>query len=137
MLYVTHIEGVSHPITGQRKGTTMSVSAGHYEKVRNKIEKKGLGVVAAINAVAKETGLKPGSIQTAYYRIAREKGQTRELQTQQRRIEAKEFNIRSNQPLDMLMGNIVSGLNEMVTRVQELEGERERLRQIEEVFSKS
>lgn len=115
----------------------MSVSAGHYEKVRNKIEKKGLGVVAAINAVAKETGLKPGSIQTAYYRIAREKGQTRELQTQQRRIEAKEFNIRSNQPLDMLMGNIVSGLNEMVTRVQELEGERERLRQIEEVFSKS
>lgn len=113
----------------------MSVSADHYEKVRNKIEKKGMGVVAAINAVAKEVGLKPGSVQTAYYRVAREKGQTRQLQAQERRMSAKDISL-SNQPLDMLMGNIIGGLQEVVARTKDLEAEADRLRQIEAVFSK-
>lgn len=111
----------------------MSKAEDQYEAVRAVMSRKSVGVVAAIKEVAQKQKLKPGSIQTAYYRVARERGTTRQLEAQTRRIAAT--NAPENLPTDMIMSNIVTALHELVERHHELEVDSERLHEIESLLN--
>lgn len=118
----------------------MSKAEDQYNKVRAKVD-KGVGVVKAIAEVAKAEKVKPGTIQTAYYRIARQRGTTRGLQVQNQRIAAARKNGNGNgagMSTDLLMQNIVTALRavmepltEVMERVTDLEQDSERLHEIE------
>lgn len=106
----------------------------YYAKVRAKVETKGMGVVKAFKAVAREEKVSEGTIQSHYYRVARERGTTRAAVAQDRRLRAKEF---STAGPDRLLNDIMGAVQELVRENRELKQDKARLEAIADIFSQT
>jgi DNA-binding transcriptional regulator YhcF (GntR family) len=117
-----------------------------YGQVREKVE-AGLPVVAAIRAVAVETGVSAGTLQTAYYRVAREAGVVKPRKARKsakmhavakpvaasRRVSGGRSRLVAvSEPATAeLLRQLVDAAAALGVRVEQLERDSERLRQIE------
>lgn len=115
-----------------------------YEQVRGKVS-GGLSVAAAVKAVSEETGATRGTLQSVYYRVARETGATKPRSRSKRRLAStakrrptgatprrRAGDTSSTAELLRQLAETASALS---TRVEELERDSARLREVEAAFA--
>lgn len=100
-----------------------------YEAVREKIG-AGLSVGEAIKAVAEDLGIKPGTVHTNYYRMAREHGTVAK-----RRVRVTSRMTRTDTPSESLVRTAMEALNELAKRNEELEADSARLQQLRKAMT--
>jgi len=118
-----------------------------YEQVRAKVT-GGLSVAAAVKAVAEETGASRGTLQSVYYRVARENGATTARATSRRKSTSSAKRHRatraaarpsaggtSSSTVDLLR-QLADTATALSTRIAELERDSAKLREIEAAFAR-
>lgn len=117
-----------------------------YEQVRAKVT-GGLSVAAAVKAVSEETGASRGTLQSVYYRVARETGatKTRATSRQKARSAAKRHRATraaarataggASSTVDLLR-QLADTATALSTRIAELERDSAKLRAVEAAFAR-
>ncbi|MDX6476173.1 MAG: hypothetical protein QOH95_1684 [Gaiellaceae bacterium] len=113
-----------------------------YEQVRGKVS-GGLSVAAAVKAVSEETGASRGTLQSVYYRVARETGVTKPRSRSKRASSAKRrpsgatSRRRAGDASSTaeLLRQLAQTATALSTRVEELERDSARLREVEAAFA--
>jgi hypothetical protein len=115
-----------------------------YEQVRAKLA-DGLSVAAAVKAVSSETGASTGTLQSVYYRVARELGVTAP-RTPKRTSPAPFKRPRANgaavrrdagraPSTAALLRQLAETATALSTRIEQLERDSARLREVEAAFA--
>jgi hypothetical protein len=112
-----------------------------YEQVRAKLA-DGLSVAAAVKAVSAETGASTGTLQSVYYRVAREKGVTAPRAP---RRSSPRPNRANGAPVRRgaggaastasLLRQLAETATALSTRIEQLERDSARLREVEAAFA--
>jgi hypothetical protein len=116
-----------------------------YEQVRAKVD-GGQSVAAAVKAVSEETGASTGTLQSVYYRVARENGVTKPRATSRRRAMSSAKRHRATRPptrpqpgsastIDLLR-QLAETAMALSQRIEELERDSARLREVEAAFAR-
>jgi hypothetical protein len=117
-----------------------------YEQVRSKVT-GGLSVAAAVKAVSEETGASTGTLQSVYYRVARETGATKPRATARRKASssakrhrairaAKRTSAGSASSTVDLLRQLAETATALSKRIEELERDSARLREVEAAFAR-
>jgi hypothetical protein len=116
-----------------------------YEQVRAKLA-GGVSVAAAVKAVSEETGASTGTLQSVYYRVARETGATKPRTAARRRSPSSAKRHRATGPrrrgavagaastVDLLR-QLAETATALSARIEELERDSARLREVEAAFA--
>jgi hypothetical protein len=119
-----------------------------YEQVRAKVT-GGLSVAAAVKAVSEETGASRGTLQSVYYRVARETGATatKARATSRRKVTSATKRHRGTRAATRttaaaaastvdLLRQLADTATALSTRIAELERDSAKLREIEAAFAR-
>lgn len=117
-----------------------------YEQVRAKLA-DGLSVAAAVKAVSDETGASTGTLQSVYYRVAREMGAARTGRGAKRKSPSPAKRQRASSPAPRgkrasasstidLLRQLTETATALVARIEELERDSARLREVEAAFAR-
>lgn len=119
-----------------------------YEQVRAKVT-GGLSVAAAVKAVSEETGASRGTLQSVYYRVARETGATatKARATSRRKATSSAKRHRGTRAATRttasaagstvdLLRQLADTATALSTRIAELERDSAKLREIEAAFAR-
>jgi hypothetical protein len=117
-----------------------------YEQVRAKLA-DGLSVAAAVKAVSDETGASTGTLQSVYYRVARETGAARTGTRAKRKSPSPAQRHRASGPAPRrrkasasstsdLLRQLAETATALSTRIEELERDSARLREVEAAFAR-
>ena len=115
-----------------------------YEQVRAKLA-DGLSVAAAVKAVSAETGASTGTLQSVYYRVAREKGVTAPRAPRRSSPRSAKAQRANGAPVRRGAGGAASTASllrqlaetavALSTRIEQLERDSARLREVEAAFA--
>jgi hypothetical protein len=116
-----------------------------YQQVRAKID-GGMSVAAAVQAVAAETGASRGTLQSVYYRVARENGTTKPRKSAKRAAPSPARGRRggstatrgrptSTASTAELLRQLAETATALSTRIEQLERDSARLREVEAAFA--
>jgi hypothetical protein len=116
-----------------------------YEQVRAKLA-EGLSVAAAVKAVSEETGASTGTLQSVYYRVARETGVTKPRPERKRKPVTAVSRRRPNgtsrrvaagggQSTTALLRQLAETASALSARIEQLERDSARLREVEAAFA--
>jgi hypothetical protein len=121
-----------------------------YEQVRAKVT-GGLSVAAAVKAVSAETGASTGTLQSVYYRVARETGATKARATSRRKATSSAKRHRETRAATRvatrtkagsasstvdLLRQLADTATALSTRIAELERDSAKLRKVEAAFAR-
>jgi hypothetical protein len=117
-----------------------------YKQVRAKVD-GGLSVAAAVKAVSEETGASAGTLQSVYYRVARESGVTKPRATSRRRAPSSAMRHHGTRPATRkqpgsasstidLLRQLAETATALGKRIEELERDSARLREVEAAFAR-
>jgi hypothetical protein len=117
-----------------------------YEQVRAKVT-GGLSVAAAVKAVSEETGASRGTLQSVYYRVARETGATKARATSRRKATTSAKRHRGTRATTRatvgsasstvdLLRQLADTATALSTRIAELERDSAKLREVEAAFAR-